>query len=114
MIGDKIHKIRKRKGLTLTGLAEKANISKSYLSNIERNINKNPSIQVLRKIAVVLQVDMKMLINGEDEVTQQLEEEWLVFIKELKDSGVQKEQINDYRKVIQFIKWQNECTKGDN
>lgn len=31
--------ISKKKGLTLSELAERAGVSKSYLSNIERNIN---------------------------------------------------------------------------
>ncbi|MGX2961370.1 helix-turn-helix domain-containing protein [Peribacillus sp. JNUCC 23] len=44
-------RIRKQRGLTLSELAEKAFISKLYLSNIERSLNKNPSIQVLEKIA---------------------------------------------------------------
>ena len=43
MIGKNIAEIRKKRGYTLSELAELANISKSYLSNIERNINKNPS-----------------------------------------------------------------------
>ena len=44
MIGKNIYWLRKEKGLTLSELAERANIAKSYLSNIERNINQNPSI----------------------------------------------------------------------
>ena len=58
MIGNNIYRIRKQRGLTLSELAKKALISKSYLSNIERNLNKNPSIQVMEKIAAVLHVDL--------------------------------------------------------
>ncbi|MGQ4665879.1 helix-turn-helix domain-containing protein [Metabacillus halosaccharovorans] len=36
---------RKQKGLTLSEVAKQAKISKSYLSNIERNLNLNPSLQ---------------------------------------------------------------------
>ena len=49
MIGKNIYLLRKEKGLTLSELAERANIAKSYLSNIERNINQNPSIQIVEK-----------------------------------------------------------------
>ena len=49
MIGKNIAEIRKRRGYTLSELAGLANISKSYLSNIERNINTNPSLQVMNK-----------------------------------------------------------------
>ena len=37
MIGKNILRIRKGRALSLTELAERANIAKSYLSNIERN-----------------------------------------------------------------------------
>ena len=65
MIGKNIYEIRKQRGFTLSELAERAKISKSYLSNIERNINKNPSIQVIKKIAMVLEIDLKALLNTE-------------------------------------------------
>ena len=57
MIGKNIYKLRTQRGLTLSELAERAVISKSYLSNIERNLNANPSIYVLEQIAEALQVD---------------------------------------------------------
>ena len=62
MIGKNIAEIRKRRGYTLSELAELANISKSYLSNIERNINKNPSLEIMNKIAVVLNIELIMLL----------------------------------------------------
>ncbi|NGY85273.1 helix-turn-helix transcriptional regulator [Bacillus megaterium] len=45
MIGDRIRTIRVQKRMTLSNLAEKANVTKSYLSNIERNISNNPTIE---------------------------------------------------------------------
>lgn len=109
MIGRNIHEIRKKKGLTLSELAERANISKSYLSNIERSLNKNPSIYIIKKLAVVLNIDIKELLTDlKEETQQQLEEEWIDFIYELKESGAEKEQIHEYRTLIEFIKWKNE------
>ena len=67
MIGNKINKLRKQKGLTLSELAERAKVSKSYLSNIERDLNKNPSIHIIEKISAVLQVEPSVLINSESE-----------------------------------------------
>ena len=109
MIGSNISTIRKRRGLTLSELADRANISKSYLSNLERNLNKNPSIQVIEKISTVLDVDLIMIlqVNSPEESKQLIESEWLEFIYELKDSGVEKEQLQQYKAVIEFIKWQN-------
>jgi len=110
MIGKNIYEIRKRRGLTLTELAERAGIAKSYLSNIERNLNQNPSINVMEKIASVLEVDLKELLGtGEKDGGKQshLDSEWIEFVKELKDSGVEKDQIQDYKMLLDFIKWQN-------
>jgi XRE family transcriptional regulator, master regulator for biofilm formation len=76
MIGNKIYKFRKQRGFSISELAERAKISKSYLSNIERNLNSNPSIKVIEKISSVLQVDLSDLINSElKEVIPLVEEE---------------------------------------
>jgi XRE family transcriptional regulator, master regulator for biofilm formation len=109
MIGTNINRIRKRRGLTLSELADRANVSKSYLSNIERNLNKNPSIQVLKKLAAVLDVDLNFILQAEEpsETQHFLESEWLDFIHDLQDSGVEKEQLQQYKTVIEFVKWQN-------
>ncbi|MBK0292115.1 MULTISPECIES: helix-turn-helix domain-containing protein [Priestia] len=114
MIGDKIHKIRKKKGLTLSELAERANMSKSYLSNIERNLNDNPSIQVVERIAAVLNVDLHTLIEIKHEPSHFLESEWLHFVNELKKLGIRKEQLPEYKAIIEFIKWQNEKVENRN
>lgn len=110
MIGKNILEIRKKRALSLTELAERANISKSYLSNIERNLNKNPSIQVMNKIAAVLNVDLKTLIkdSSKHDIKEDLEKEWIDFIYELKESGIEKEQIQEYRSLVEFIRWKND------
>lgn len=107
MIGKNINEFRKKKGLTLSELAIRANVSKSYLSNIERNLNQNPSIQIIEKIAAVLDVDLRTLL-GSQRINQLFpDREWLDFVNDLKKSGVEKEQLPEYKKVIEFVKWQN-------
>ena len=110
MIGTTIYEIRKKKGLTLSELAERANISKSYLSNIERNLNRNPSIQVVKKIAFVLNIDLKILLTSDldQEDYQQPDKEWIDLANELKESGIGKEELREYKTLIKFIKWQNQ------
>ncbi|WP_342342328.1 helix-turn-helix transcriptional regulator [Neobacillus novalis] len=110
MIGRNIYEIRMKKGFTLSELAERAGISKSYLSNIERNLNQNPSIQVIRKIAQVLDVDLKILIKtGPNDEEQQLpDKEWIDLANEFKKSGIEKNQIQEFKQLIEFIKWQNQ------
>lgn len=58
----RIREIRESKKIKLSELAEKANISKSHLSDIERS-KKTPSLFVLLKIAVVLGVDERDLYS---------------------------------------------------
>jgi XRE family transcriptional regulator of biofilm formation len=110
MIGKNISTFRKKRGYTLSELAEQAKISKSYLSNIERNLNKNPSLQIMHRISQVLNVDIKTLLNTgiEEAPSLTLEKEWVDFVNELKELGLQKEQIQQYKPLIEFIKWKNE------
>src|SRR5438128_2382586 len=69
MLGTHIQRLRQEKKLSLTQLAEKTDISKSYLSHIERNIQTNPSIEVLMKIALALGVDIQTLLNPTKPIT---------------------------------------------
>jgi XRE family transcriptional regulator, master regulator for biofilm formation len=108
MIGKNIFSIRKRKGLTLSELAERANVSKSYLSNIERSLNKNPSINVLERIAQVLDVDLQALLIGTTLEQELPDQEVIELANELLDLGVEKERIDEFKSVIEFIKWKHQ------
>lgn len=112
MIGKNIAELRKRKGLTLSELAERTNISKSYLSNIERNLNKNPSLDIMKRIANVLNVDMITLLKSSNEKDMQLhiEKEWIDFVNELKELGLEKDEMQQYKPLIEFIKWKNKAS----
>lgn len=107
MIGKIIYETRKEKGLTLSELAERAKISKSYLSNIERNINQNPSIQVVRRIAEVLNIELDILLSTKDgNLHQVIDQEIIDLVNELKETGIEKKQIKEFKTLIEFIKWQ--------
>lgn len=110
MLGKKIAEIRKSRGYTLSEFAEKSNISKSYLSNLERDLNQNPSIQVLIKISQVLQVNLETLLEpmSKREAKPFLEKEWLELASVIKETGLGKEDIKQYKLLIEFIKWQKE------
>jgi XRE family transcriptional regulator of biofilm formation len=113
MIGQNISSIRKQRGYTLSELSERTGISKSYLSNIERNLKQNPSIHVMEKIALVLKVDLKTLLKiaADVETSQQLDQEWMDFISDLKQSGIDKERIHEFKILIEFMKWNNDKIK---
>lgn len=110
MIGKNIAEIRKKRGYSLSELANLANVSKSYLSNIERSINKNPSLEVMQKIARVLNVDFMMLIEPELDIDSHLyvEQEWSDLLQELKTLGIDKNNLEEYKTLVEFIKWQNQ------
>jgi len=111
MIGRNIQELRKRKGMTLTQLAANAGISKSYLSNIERGVNQNPSIEVLKRLAYVLNADLKTLLRVQesDENDQNLNQELIELIEELKTVVIDKEQMDEYRALIEYIKWKSKA-----
>ncbi|MBO1578186.1 helix-turn-helix domain-containing protein [Bacillus sp. XF8] len=102
MIGERIKRLRLQRGISLTELAEKAGVAKSYISSIERNLQKNPSIQFLEKIANVLQIPVDTLLHDETTSESQLDSEWTHLVKEAMNSGVSKEQ---FREFLEFTKW---------
>ena len=70
-LGKNIKALRTRRGLSQAGFAEKADISITFLSNIERGI-KYPQPDILSKIATALGVDVNelfvtKLVSGKDD-----------------------------------------------
>lgn len=65
MIGERIKEIRTELGLTARDLAEKANVTPGYISQIERDLIR-PSMNVLMKIADVLGVPVAGLFSQEE------------------------------------------------
>ncbi|MGG0186552.1 helix-turn-helix domain-containing protein [Bacillus rhizoplanae] len=102
MIGERIKRLRLQRGISLTELAEKAGVAKSYISSIERNLQKNPSIQFLEKISNVLHVSVDVLLHDEPTEEQAMDSEWINLVKEAMHSGVSKEQ---FREFLEFNKW---------
>ena len=106
MIGEKIQQLRKDKKMSISELAEKAGVAKSYLSSIERSLQTNPSIQFIEKVSTVLNVSVNELIREDSEKIDQdeLDEEWLKIVQEAMESGVSKEQFKEY---LEFNKWRS-------
>lgn len=59
-IGNTIKEIRKRKGFSQQELAKKSEVSQTYLSQIE-NGERNPTLEVLQKISVALDIPFPVL-----------------------------------------------------
>lgn len=62
-LGQKIRQLREEKGLSLNGLAEEASISKAYLSQLENDVSKQPSAEILLKIASALGITIADLLD---------------------------------------------------
>ncbi|MBE3584743.1 helix-turn-helix domain-containing protein [Desulfofundulus thermocisternus] len=62
--GEKIRALREERGYTLQDLAQRANLSLSYLSEIERG-SKRPSLKTIEKLAAALNVPKAQLIEGD-------------------------------------------------
>ncbi|NFQ83940.1 helix-turn-helix transcriptional regulator [Clostridium sporogenes] len=99
-IGENIKKTRKKQGLTQKSLAEKANISRSYLADVENN-RYNPSIDVLNKIAKSLGITAQQLlkdnIDEKDDIDKMEEDLQILFNK------IQKISPKDRKKLLQLI-----------
>lgn len=65
MVGERIREIRKEKGISERELAEKAEVSQGYISQIEHNTT-TPSMNVLLKIADALGVPIAGLMAQEE------------------------------------------------
>jgi len=107
MIGDRVKKLRLEKKISLSELALKAGVAKSYLSSLERNLQTNPSIQFLEKISAVLGVPVDSLIL-EQPKKDELDSEWMKLVQEAMESGVSKEQFRDF---LEYNKWKESQKK---
>ncbi|MEO3945372.1 helix-turn-helix transcriptional regulator [Gorillibacterium sp. CAU 1737] len=107
MIGDRIKYLREQKGLTITELAEMADISKSYLSHMERKLQNNPSLQMLSKLAESLDTNLEFLLGEEYLKTAYLlDDEWKSLIYTAIQDGMRKE---DFIRLYQLQQQEKEA-----
>jgi len=66
-IGSKIKEYRNEQGLTQKDLATKADISRSYLGDVEKN-RYNASVETLQKIASALGIPVTKLLTTEEQL----------------------------------------------
>jgi XRE family transcriptional regulator, master regulator for biofilm formation len=101
MIGERVKKLRQERKMSMTELADKAGVAKSYLSSIERNLQKNPSVQFLEKISGALNVPVDSLLYDTIE-DKHIDSDWVSIVEQAMESGISKEQ---FREFIEFNKW---------
>ncbi|NQD66211.1 helix-turn-helix domain-containing protein [Bacillus haikouensis] len=101
MVGEVLKYYRDERGMTINELSHLAGISKSYISSIERGLQKNPSIQVLQKLADTLNISLSQLLEFKSEGFS-IDEEWLELVKKAIEEGLTKQEFLEYIQFIQF------------
>lgn len=104
MIGKRVKRLRLERGFSLSELAESAGVAKSYLSMIERDLQTNPSIHFLEKLAKVLRVNVEQLLfaerrDGFDPIADNrhsLPPEWIQLIHGAISSGISKSEFEQF------------------
>ena len=108
MVGNRIKQLRLKKRYSINELSEKSGVSKSYLSYIERGIQKNPSLQVLEKLASTLETDVEDLLdqrkNDDTDEEIHIDQEWVLLIQEAINNGITKEDFSYYLDFLKFKK----------
>jgi XRE family transcriptional regulator, master regulator for biofilm formation len=101
LVGEVLKHYRDERGMTINELSYSAGISKSYISSIERGLQKNPSIQVLQKLADTLNISLNQLLECKTEGFT-IDEEWLQLVKKAIEQGLTKQEFLEYIHFIQF------------
>lgn len=104
MIGEKIKSVRMEKGITAKDLAEKAEVTPGYISQIERNLI-SPSLSVLMRIAEAIDIPLVSLFSQE-------EQEQVTVIPKDNRTKIQFADINmEYQFVTPYSRSKNACTQ---
>ncbi|MEE3953528.1 helix-turn-helix domain-containing protein [Peribacillus frigoritolerans] len=96
MIGYRVKSLREERKMSITELSAKSGVAKSYISSLERNLQTNPTILVLEKIARILCIKVDALLN--EQADKIMDEEWMEIMQDVMGSGISKEEM---RKFIQ-------------
>lgn len=98
--GKRIYTLRKKAGLTLDQLAERASLSKSYLWELENKNPPRPSAEKLASIATVLDVTVDYLLGADKAETLETAKDKAFFRKYSQMDEPKKEQIRRMLKII--------------
>lgn len=83
IVGENIRDLRKKRRLSLEELARRAQISKSYLWQLEKGRSKRPSAEILYKVAMALGTTIADLLGLEIRFTEDVVENLPPGLKEL-------------------------------
>lgn len=105
MLGDNIRRIRKSQKISINKLASMSGVSLGYLSDIENNNAKNPTMDKLQAIADALGIKVSDLLSDKEKLDMTLDSVKKVYnmVKEATDEyGI--EEVNQPEKQENKIK----------
>ncbi|MCW2462608.1 helix-turn-helix domain-containing protein [Elizabethkingia anophelis] len=108
-LGITLKSARKNVGLTLRQVEEMTDISNAYLSQLENDKIKNPSVNILSKLSSLYKVSLKTLLSNAkmiDKKEAQQEEINLSFAQNIafRAEDLTEDERNDVLKYLEFIK----------
>ncbi|WP_096202957.1 helix-turn-helix domain-containing protein [Bacillus sp. FJAT-45350] len=106
MVGETVKKYRMEKGLSLSKLAELADVDKTYLISIERNLYLNSSMQFLERISSTLGVSSDRMLAESPLLPS--DAAWDDIISEALEMGLTTE---EYIGFLEFTKQQRSITR---
>lgn len=102
LVGVKLKNLRLKRGYSINELSDRSGVSKSYLSYIERGIQKNPSLQVLSKLAHTLDTNVEELLDNNNTSLDGIDEDWVSLVEEAIEDGITKE---DFAGILEYVKF---------
>ncbi|MGG0249789.1 helix-turn-helix domain-containing protein [Peribacillus frigoritolerans] len=94
MIGYRVKSLREERKMSISELSAKSGVAKSYISSLERNLQTNPTILVLEKIARILCIKVDALLN--EQTDKSMDEEWMEIMQDVMGSGISKEEVREF------------------
>ncbi|SNS62654.1 XRE family transcriptional regulator, master regulator for biofilm formation [Bacillus sp. OK838] len=94
MIGYRVKSLREERKMSISELSTKSGVAKSYISSLERNLQTNPTILVLEKIARILCIKVDALLN--EQADKVMDEEWMAIMQDVMGSGISKEEMREF------------------
>jgi len=99
-LGERVREMRKKRGLTLEGLAERVGSSKSYMWEIENKDVTRPSAEKLALIATALDTTVEYLLAGDGNQKEEDAEDIAFYRKYKKLDAPVKERL---RKMLDIL-----------
>lgn len=97
-LGERIHELRVNSGLSQEKLALRANITTTYLGQLERNV-KNPTVKVIEQLCNQLNISLSDFFSTSDNTVKPEDSLSLQIVTQISDRTEEEKQL-----ILQVIK----------